>query len=281
MQHNTAYGLLTKPSRLGVAVKRSVLALIIAGLLIGDPLTLRSANNLWAENTIRFVLQVSAYSTLEGAQKEIEHLKSFKITAHYTTKEDRNQKKWFAVYIDHYGTKEEATRSGNQLVQKGFIQNFFIFPMEVKSEPPSKTKEIPAPPETPSRKEPKPKPGKSPGFSGPIVIKEEENALRIYIFVDRKFLPKISVDKNAEGSRLIAVFKNVKKSLIPIEFHQAKSKPLLSFDVSSQGPDCIFSLRLSSDYNYDVSQNYFEKEKIYSLKIGREPTVNPNPETKE
>jgi hypothetical protein len=102
------------------------------------------------------------------------------------TKEDRNQKEWFVVYMDQYETKEEAARQGNRLIKEGIIRNFFAFPIEVKEEPQLKPKELPAPKST-------------------------------------------------------------------------------------------FDLGLNPSFNYEVSQNYFEKEKIYSLRIQWESAKGPDP----
>ena len=99
--------------------------------------------------------------------------------------------------------------------------------------------------------------------------------------MDQKIFPEIMSDKISDGSRLMVTFKNIGKYIVPIEFDKIRSKALLSFSVANKGPDCIFVLLLSSSYNYEVSQNYYEKEKIYSLFIGMEAAVEPNRIIKE
>ncbi len=83
----------------GVTMKHYLLILTLAGLIIGGLFFLGDSNRLWAQGSTRFALQVSAYSTLAAAQKEIERLKSFKMATQYMTREDINQKEWFIVYI--------------------------------------------------------------------------------------------------------------------------------------------------------------------------------------
>jgi hypothetical protein len=47
----------------------------------------------------------------------------------------------------------------------------------------------------------------------------------------------------------------------------------MSFSVAPKGTDCTFILVLNPAFNYEVSQNYFEKEKLYSLRIRWESTA--------
>ena len=263
-------------------MKRIIFGLILAGLLIEDPFSFWNPNgNLWAQENIRFSLQVASCSTLAAAQKEIDRLKTAHIQARYTIREDKTNRKWFVIYIDRYKTKEEATLRGKQLIQKGIIQNFKIFPQKSKEEGPPQAKEFSATPSLPSKKEPKPPVEKNPVYFGPIVIKEEENALRIHIMLDRKIFPEITADKIADGSRLIVTFNNIDRYIVPFEFDKVQSRMLLSFHLSKKGLDCTFVLLLHPAYNYEVSQDYFEKEKMYSLVIRRGPAAEPNKTVKE
>lgn len=257
-------------------------SLVLAALFFGAlPFFWNLNNTLWAEESMQFTLQVASCSTLAFAQKEIQRLKSTNIHAQYAVREDRSNKKWFIVYIDRYKTKEEATRRGNQLIQKGVIKTFTIFPQKVKEEGPPRAKELPDSPAISSKKESMPGPAKNPVYFGPIVIKEEENALRITIMLDRKIFPDITSDKIADGSRLIVTFKNIDRYIVPLEFNKAQSPTLLSFSIAKKGQDCTMVIVLSSTYNYEVSQNYYEKEKIYSLTIGRGPIAEPGKPIKE
>jgi hypothetical protein len=54
---------------------------------------------------------------------------------------------------------------------------------------------------------------------------------------------------------------------VPIDFHKEQAQALLSFSLRQKGTDCTLTLVLDPSFNYEVSQNYFEKEKIYSLGI--------------
>jgi len=226
--------------------------------------------------SISFSLQVASLPTEEGAQKETERLKAFNIKASYTTREDASKKRGFVIYLDRFKSKEEATRYGHELIHKGIIKNFKVFSQKEKGKSPVVVKEASPPPSPPSKKEPTPLPGKSPVNFGPISIKEEETALRIDISLDRKIFPEITADKVANGSRLIITFKNIDKIIVPVKFDKVQSKTLLSFSLDKKRTDCTFILLLNSAYNYQVTQNYFEKEKIYSLVIGREPTAQPD-----
>jgi hypothetical protein len=270
----------------GVTMKRYLLILTLAGLIIGSLFVLRDSNRLWAQGSTRFALQVSAYSTIAAAQKEIERLKSFKIASRYMTKEDRNQKEWFIVYMDHYETQEEAARQGNRLIKEGIIQNFFIFPIAVKEEPllkpqespASKPKELPSPPsKIASKKEPKQTLGKNPVYFGPVIIKEEESTILMTISLSQRIFPKIITQKNENNSHLLVAFKDIDKSVVPIDFRKDNARALLSVSLMQKGTDCTFDLALNPAFNYEVSLDYFEKEKIYSLRIRWESTKEPDP----
>jgi hypothetical protein len=261
-------------------MKRYLLILTLTGLLIAGIFVLGDSNRIEAQESIRFFLQVSAFPSLAAAQKEIERLKSLDVTARYITKEDQTQKKWVAVYIDHYATREEAARQGNQLIQKGVIQTFFIFPKKVRQEEPLEEKIESPPPKSllkPPQKELKPPVGKTPIFFGPIVIKEEDATILMTIGLDRKVFPKITTQKNGDNSRLFVTFNNIDKVVVPVDFRKDQNRALLSFRVDQKGRDCTFILVLNPSFNYEVSQNYFEKEKIYSLRIRWESTSEPIP----
>ena len=202
------------------------------------------------------------------------------------TKEDHNQKEWFIVYTDHYETREEAARQGNRLVKEGIIQNFFIFPMEVKEEPQfkpkeltaSKPKELPPPPsKIAPKKEPKQTLGKNPVYFGPVIIKEEETTILMTIALSQRIFPKITTQKHENNSHLLVAFKDIDKSVVPIDFRKDQAGALLSVSLMQKGTDCTFDLVLNPSFNYEVSQNYFEKEKIYSLRIRWESTKGPDP----
>jgi hypothetical protein len=258
----------------GVTVKRYLLILTLTGLTIGSLLGFQDSHKLRAQGSTRFALQVSAFSTLAAAKKEIERLKSFKVTAKYMTKEDRNQKEWFVVYADHYETKEEAAQQGNRLVKEGIIQNFFVFPKE----PPLITKELPSPPSNiPSPKEVKPISGKNPIYFGPVIIKEEENTILMTISLNQRIFPKITTQKHENNSHLLVTFKDIDKRVVPIDFRKDQGRALLSVSLVQKDTDCTFVLVLNPSFNYEVSQNYFEKEKIFSLRIRWESTAGPVP----
>jgi hypothetical protein len=232
--------------------------------------------------SISFRLQVATLSTPEAAQREVERLKSFHIKANYYVRQNQSKKKLFVIYLDHFRSQEEASRKGKQLVQEKIIKNFKVSTEKTNGEPPSpKAKEAPPVQTTPSKKEPSPALVKNPVYFGPVSIKEEESSVRINIILDRKIFPEITTDKIAEGSRLIITFKNIDKYIVPIEFEKVQSKALLSFSLAQKGSDCSFIILLSSTFNYEVAQNYFEKEKIYSLVIGKEPITSPSPVKKE
>lgn len=357
-------------------MKRSLITWTLIGLIFGDPFfQVIPTKNLWAEEGTQFLVQLASCSTLTTARKEIERLKKFNLEAQYTIREDRSKKKWFIIYIDHFKTKEEATRFGNQLIQKRVIQNFKVFPKKGKEDQTAKTKELPArppglfnlqvaslsteleaqkevdrlkeydltgkittmvdknnkswfvvylgsypskeealnhgsqlgqkniihsyrvfiekealPPKVevppppaakPPIKEPKALREESPVYFGPIAIKEEENALRISIYLDQKIFPEINANKTAEGSRLIITFKNIDKPIVPMEFKKIQSKILNSFSISWKGSDCTFTLLLNPSFNYQVSQDYYERDKVYSLVIGREPTAETDSDPKK
>ena len=264
-------------------MKHNLLILTLAGLISGSLFVLRDSNRLWAQESTRFALQVSAFSTIAAAQKEIERLKSFKINAQYTTKEDRNRKEWLLVYTDHYATREEAARQGNRLIKEGIIQNFFILPMKVKEEsslktkewPPPSAKEVPSSPsKIPSKKEIKPISGKMPIYFGPVIIKEDEDTILMTISLSQKIFPKITTQKYENNSHLLVTFQDIDKSVVvvPIDFRKDKARALLSVSLRQKGTDCTFDLVLNPSFNYDVSQNYFEQEKIYSIGIRWEST---------
>jgi hypothetical protein len=267
-------------------VKRYLLTLTLMGLIIGSFFGLQDPQKLRAQESTRFAIQVSAFSTLAAAQKEIERLNSFKVTAKYRTKEDRNRKEWFVVYTDHYETEEEATRQGNRLIKEGIIQNFFLFPLEVKKEPslitkefpPVRAKEFPSPSsKISSKKEVKPSSGENPVYFGPVTIKEEENTILMTISLNQRIFPKITTQKNKNNSHLLVTFKNIDKSVVPIDFRKDQGRALMSVSLVQKGTDCTFVLVLNPSFNYEVSQNYFEKEKIYSLRIRWESTAGPDP----
>ncbi|MFH0787721.1 MAG: SPOR domain-containing protein [Pseudomonadota bacterium] len=232
--------------------------------------------------SIPFRLQIASCPTQAAAQKELKRLKSHSIKAKQLLREDPSKKKWFIIYLDGFKDREEAKRKGNQLIQKKIIKTFQIFTPKPNGEiPSSKVKEAPPAPTTPSKKELPPSSEKNPLSFGPISIKEEETALRINIALDRKIFPEITADKIAEGSRLVVTFKNIDRYIVPIEFDKVQSPTLLSFSLAKKGSDCTFILLLNSSFNYEVAQKYFEKEKIYSLVVGREPAKGPGPVKKE
>jgi len=99
--------------------------------------------------------------------------------------------------------------------------------------------------------------------------------------MDRDIFPTITSDKVADGSRLMVTFKNVDRYIVPFEFDKVQSKTLLAFSLDQRGTDCIFILLLSSAYNYEVTRDYFEQEKKYSLIIKRQPTPEPKQIIKE
>jgi len=263
-------------------MKRLILALVWAVLLTGAPFFLwNPLKNIWALNTPQFRLQVASLSTEMGARKEIERLKSFKIQAQYIRWLDRSKKTWFVVNIEGYKSEKEAIRYGKQFIREGIIQSFKVFPQKEKEVIPTKATEAFPPASSLPKKEPKSILEEKPVYFGPITIKEEENDLRINISMDRNIFPTITSDKVADGSRLIVTFNNIDRYIVPFEFDKIQSKTLLSFGLAQRGTDCIFNLLLNSAYNYEVTQDYYEKEKIYSLIIKRGPTPEPKQVIKE
>ncbi len=252
-----------------MVIRLGLTALILGGLFLIDSRT----RNLWAVGTSpsRVLLQVASCPTLACAEKEIDRLSGANIRAQYTTRENRSKKKWYVIYVDQFKTREQAIRYGNQLIQKGLIQSFRFLPEKPDEAIPFRTKETV--PTIPSKKESKPATEKKPIYFGPIVVREEEAGIRINIYMDRKIFPEITSDKIADGSRLIITFKNIDQYIVPMEFNRIQSKVLLSFNLAAKGSDCQLSLLLNSSYNYKVSQDYFEKEKLYSLLIDRDPTT--------
>ena len=92
------------------------------------------------------------------------------------------------------------------------------------------------------------------------------------ISLSQKIFPKIITQKNENNSHLLVTFKDIDKSVVPIDFRKDKARALLSVSLMQKGTDCTFDLVLNPSFNYEVSQNYFEKEKIYSLRIRWEST---------
>jgi hypothetical protein len=234
-----------------------------------------------APSVSAFRLQVASCLTLEAAQKEIERLKSHRLKANYLLSQTQKNKKVFLIYLDSFKSKEDATQKGNQLLQKKIIKSFSVLSEKKGEEPaPSKIKEASPLPGKPVSKE-SPVPGKSLVYFGPISVREDEKTIRVNIILDRKIFPEITTDKVEEGSRLIITFKNIDKAIVPIQFEKIQSKTLLSFSLAPKESDCTFILVLSSAYNYEVDQKYYEKEKIYSLLIGKELPASPNPDKKD
>ena len=97
------------------------------------------------------------------------------------------------------------------------------------------------------------------------------------ISLSQRIFPKITTQKHENNSHLLVTFKDIDKSVVPIDFRKDQSRALLSVSLIQKGTDCTFVLVLNPVYNYEVSQNYFEKEKIYSLRIRWESTTGPNP----
>jgi hypothetical protein len=267
-------------------MKRYLLILSLAGLILGGPLTFGDSLFFRAKESTRFTLQLSSFSTLAAAQKEIERLKSFKIIAWYMAKKDRDRKEWFIVYTDHYETREEASQQGNRLIKEGIIQNFLIFPIKAKEDPSLKTKGLAAPEaregmsaysKNPSPKEINPVFRKMPIYFGPVTIKEEENSILMTISLSQRIFPEISTQKHENSSHLSITFKDIDKAVVPIDFRKEQARALLSFSLRQKGTDCTLTLVLNPSFNYEVSQNYFEKEKIYSLGIRWGSTAGPDP----
>jgi hypothetical protein len=251
-----------------------------------------------------FNLQVASYYTLAAAQKELKRLKSYNIEAKYLLRKNQSKKKLFVIYLDRFKSQEAATREGNQLVQRNIITKFNVFtpkgkeetlstqvkespsalPMKAPQSPPTQTtkakenppalktkaREGPPAPITPAKKEPSLSAEKNPVYFGPISIREEEKSLSINIVLDQKIFPEISADKTSEGSRLMVTFKNIDGHIVPVDFNKFQSKTLISFSLAQKGTDCTIIILLSSTFNYEVAQNYFEKEKLYSLLIGKQ-----------
>ena len=150
-----------------------------------------------------------------------------------------------------------------------------------------KSKERPLPPIKPSKKEVPPAltsvtdRRNNSVYFGPISVREEEKAIRVNIMLNPKIFPEITADKVAEGSRLIVTFKNIGRTIVPLQFEKIQSKTLLSISLAPKGSDCTFIILLNSSFNYEVDQNYYEKEKMYSLMIAKEPSASPNPDPKE
>jgi len=238
-----------------------------------------------------YSLQVASLASQEAAQKELERLKPFQIQAKYLIREAPAKKKWFVVYTDRFKSKEEAILKGQQLVQKKIIKSFKVIvlkgnegistPKAQESPPAPKVKESPSAPTALAKKEPPRAQEKNPVYFGPISIREEDSSIRINIVIESRIFPEISSDMIAEGSRLLVTFKNIDRYIVPIEFEKVQSKTLLSLNLAKNGADCTFIIVLNSSYNYEVAQNYYEKEKIYSLVIGKEPSTNPPPLKKE
>lgn len=246
-------------------MKRCSLIAWVFFLFLGSLLPHRGTEDLRAESTPYFMLQIAAFPTLPAARKEIERLKAQGISARYLVKEDPAGNPWYAVYIDLFPSREEAAREGNRLIQKGVIRTFFIFPYQ------GRAKESETPLSEPESARLKKKSGplsdKRPLVLGPVVIKEEESHLLMTVGLERRIFPKIYTQKNDFHSRLFVTFPAVDKAVVPITFRKDRPQALLSFSVSQKNTECTFILVLNPAYNFEVSQNFFEKEKLYSLKI--------------
>lgn len=252
-------------------MKRVCLSVVCFLFFVGASFLITDSDRLRAEEVQRFMLQTAAFPTLDAALREIERLKALGVTASYLIKEDQARNKWYAVYINLYPNREEAAREGSRLIQQGIIRNFFIFPHRGLEEGPksSEVSETFSPRlGTAVGKKDLAKPmDKRPLFFGPIVVKEEETQILMTIGLDRRVFPKIYTQKNDLNSRLFVTFPPVDKILVPVDFRKDQQQALLSFSITQKNTECTFILVLNPSYNYEVSQNYFEKEKLYALRI--------------
>jgi hypothetical protein len=219
------------------------------------------------------MLQTSAFPSQEAARKEIERLKSHGVMARYLVKEDPRGNKWYAVYINLYPDREEAAQEGNRLIQAGIIRNFFIFPYQGTQKGAREAEAL----ERSSRKDkhraaPSLKKAKSladigPLSFGPVLIKEEESHILMTVGLSRRITPKVTTQKDEAYSRLFVTFPAENKVLVPVEFRRDGKPALQSFSVHQKGADITFMLVLNPSFNYEISQNYFDREKRYALKI--------------
>jgi hypothetical protein len=227
--------------------------LLVVRLFIGVFFILYPAHLLWAQGPA-FSLQVASCQSEDSAQKEIERLKLYGIKAKYSRTQDARKKIWYVVVIDSFKNREEARDYGNNLKAKNIIKNFRILNQPILS-PEAKPSALPE---------------KRLQVDGPLKLQEEPDSLRLRFMVDPTGIPEVRSEKGEAGSRIIVSLKKRGPSFRPLEF-QRPDGMLRSFSVTSAGAECVITLVLRSDFNYEVAQDYYEREMLYTLVITKVP----------
>ena len=245
----------------------SSMCFLVVRLFIGVFFVLSPAHLLWAQGPA-FSLQVASCQFEGSAQKEIDRLKLHGIRAKFSrTPPDAQKKIWYIITIDSFKNREEARDYGNNLKAKKIIKNYKIF-----NQPAEKNNTINLKAKTllPSEAKPSALPEKRLRVDGPLKLQEEPDSLRLGFMVDPAGIPEVRSEKGEAGSRIIVTLKKRGQSFRPLEF-QRPDGMLRSFSVTSTGAECVITLVLRSDFNYEVAQDYYEREMLYTLVITKAP----------
>ena len=235
-------------------------------LFVGVFFILYPGHLLWAQGPA-FSLQVASCHSEDSAQKEVDRLKLRGIKAKFSRTPDAWKKIWYVVTIDSFKNWEEARDYGDNLKAKNIIKTFKILnqPTEKKDNINLKAKHLLSPEAKPSAL-----PEKRLQVEGPLQIQEEPDTLRLRFMVDSTGTPEVRSEKGETGSRIIVSLKNRRPSFRPLEFQRLDGM-LRSFSVTSAGTECTITLVLRSDFNYEVAQDYYEREMLFTLVITRVP----------
>jgi hypothetical protein len=212
-------------------------------------------------------LQVASFETEAVARKEVERLKLLGVKAALSPFSDAQKKIWYVVHVDSFRNKEEAQTYGNNLKAKNIINDFKLSTQDI-----NKIKKIEEKPTTTTPAETKssaPR-DKRPGPDGPLKVQEGPDFLRLELLLDRQAIPEVRSEKGEAESRILLIFRTGKSSFLPLEFERREGL-LRSFSVLSRGKEYTLTLGLNPEFNYQVAQDYFERERLYTLTITKIP----------
>ncbi|MBI5586565.1 MAG: SPOR domain-containing protein [Deltaproteobacteria bacterium] len=217
---------------------------------------------LWAQSP-RFSLQVASFETEVFARKEVDRLKLLGISATLSRISDAQKKIWYIVYIDSFKNKEEALAYGNNLKAKNIINNFILLLQQInkiddKAMASRMDSKPPAPREKTLRQD------------GPLKLQEGPDFLRLELLLDRRTIPEVRSEKGETESRIILSFKSGEPSFLPLEF-QRREGLLRFFSVLPSGKGYTLTLGFNPEFNYQVAQDYFERERLYTLTVTKIP----------
>ncbi|MFH1487291.1 MAG: DUF1566 domain-containing protein, partial [Pseudomonadota bacterium] len=235
---------------------------IFALALVSAPFALFTSDFLTAQTGF-VTIQIGAFKDLHRAEAEVEKFRKLGHNAFYRYEEVQGRGKWYRIYIEKYGSTEEAKNAAIRLKDLGIITDYYIRFLE----------------DAESHKETDKETALS-GSKNPLVIKkitfqlQDEKGKEVVFIHSDGFVKPHAFSLEGERLRFVVDIQNV--SSFREDRHEIEINGKYIQKIRSHLHADTGTLRIVLDLlpfkSYRIEQFFYEADNIYAIDIGLEKT---------